>query len=112
MYSEWISLTSAIATNSQNAQSQSVLNKFPASAGSLTHLWNGEILQVKCLLFVGREVTISVVKQLASNLGITQNAEPSHFIKDEEVSEFSILYCLENRFFYVYFFEIVDSLNL
>lgn len=38
------------------------------------------------VFFTGREVTISVVKQLASNLGITQNAEPSHFIKDEEVS--------------------------
>ncbi|KAL5279964.1 RALGAPB family protein [Megaselia abdita] len=65
MYSDWVSLTSTITANSQNAQSSSVLNKFPASAG--------------------REVTISVVKQLASNLGITQNAEPSHFIKDEEV---------------------------
>lgn len=37
-------------------------------------------------ILTGREVTIAVVKQLASNLGITQNAEPSHFIKDEEVS--------------------------
>ncbi|XP_037904139.1 ral GTPase-activating protein subunit beta isoform X8 [Hermetia illucens] len=65
MYSEWVSLSQTIASNSCGAQSQSVLNKFPASAG--------------------REVAVSVVKQLATNLGITQNAEPSHLVKDEEV---------------------------
>lgn len=66
MYGEWVSLSSQISANSCGAQSYSVLNKFPASAG--------------------REVAVSVVKQLATNLGITQNAEPSHLVKDEEVS--------------------------
>lgn len=65
MYSEWVSLSSQISADSCAAQSCSVLNKFPASAG--------------------REVTVSVVRQLASNLGITQNAEPSHLVRDEEV---------------------------
>ncbi|XP_030384786.1 ral GTPase-activating protein subunit beta [Scaptodrosophila lebanonensis] len=65
MYSEWVSLSTQIAANSCGAQCYSVLNKFPASAG--------------------REVAVSVVKQLATNLGITQNAEPSHLVKDEEV---------------------------
>uniref|UniRef100_A0A1A9W0F5 Rap-GAP domain-containing protein n=1 Tax=Glossina brevipalpis TaxID=37001 RepID=A0A1A9W0F5_9MUSC len=66
MYGEWVSLSTQITANSCGAQSYSVLNKFPASAG--------------------REVAVSVVKQLASNLGITQNAEPSHLVKDEEVN--------------------------
>lgn len=66
MYSEWASLSAQISANSCGAQCFSVLNKFPASAG--------------------REVVISVVKQLGTNLGITQNAEPSHLVKDEEVS--------------------------
>ncbi|XP_064546570.1 ral GTPase-activating protein subunit beta isoform X2 [Drosophila montana] len=65
MYSEWASLSAQITANSCGAQCFSVLNKFPASAG--------------------REVVISVVKQLGTNLGITQNAEPSHLVKDEEV---------------------------
>ncbi|XP_013113641.2 ral GTPase-activating protein subunit beta isoform X4 [Stomoxys calcitrans] len=66
MYGEWVSLSAQIAANSCGAQSHSVLNKFPASSA--------------------REVTASVVKQLATNLGITQNAEPSHLVKDEEVN--------------------------
>ncbi|XP_037828191.1 ral GTPase-activating protein subunit beta isoform X5 [Lucilia sericata] len=66
MYGEWVSLSAQISANSCGAQSYSVLNKFPASAG--------------------REVAVSVVKQLATNLGITQNAEPSHLVKDEEVN--------------------------
>ncbi|TDG46680.1 hypothetical protein AWZ03_006860 [Drosophila navojoa] len=65
MYSEWASLSAQITANSCGAQCFSVLNKFPASAG--------------------REVVMSVVKQLGTNLGITQNAEPSHLVKDEEV---------------------------
>ncbi|XP_016986710.1 ral GTPase-activating protein subunit beta isoform X10 [Drosophila rhopaloa] len=65
MYSEWASLSAQITANSCGAQCFSVLNKFPASAG--------------------REVVVSVVKQLGNNLGITQNAEPSHLVKDEEV---------------------------
>lgn len=71
MYSEWVSLSSNISANSYGAQSFSVLNKFPASAG--------------------REVAVSVVKQLATNLGITQNAEPSHLVKDEEVKKKAII---------------------
>ncbi|XP_075152911.1 ral GTPase-activating protein subunit beta isoform X4 [Haematobia irritans] len=66
MYGEWVSLSAQITANSCGAQSCSVLNKFPASSG--------------------REVAVSVVKQLATNLGITQNAEPSHLVKDEEVN--------------------------
>lgn len=66
MYTEWASLSAQISANSCGAQCFSVLNKFPASAG--------------------REVVISVVKQLGTNLGITQNAEPSHLVKDEEAS--------------------------
>ncbi|XP_037958819.1 ral GTPase-activating protein subunit beta [Teleopsis dalmanni] len=66
MYSEWVSLSAQITANSCGAQCYSVLNKFPASAG--------------------REVAVSVVRQLANNLGITQNAEPSHLVKDEEVN--------------------------
>ncbi|XP_017842322.2 LOW QUALITY PROTEIN: ral GTPase-activating protein subunit beta [Drosophila busckii] len=66
MYSEWASLSQQISANSCGAQCFSVLNKFPASAG--------------------REVVFSVVKQLATNLGITSgHAEPSHLVKDEEV---------------------------
>ncbi|XP_022233316.2 ral GTPase-activating protein subunit beta isoform X13 [Drosophila obscura] len=65
MYSEWASLSAQITANSCGAQCFSVLNKFPASAG--------------------REVVVSVVRQLGTNLGITQNAEPSHLVKDEEV---------------------------
>jgi len=67
MYSEWASLSAQISANSCGAQCFSVLNKFPASAG--------------------REVVVSVVKQLGTNLGITQNAEPSHLVKDEEVGD-------------------------
>ncbi|XP_055376410.1 ral GTPase-activating protein subunit beta isoform X10 [Condylostylus longicornis] len=70
MYSEWVSLSSTLQSNASGAQSQSVLNKFPASAG--------------------KEVAVNVVRQLASNLGITQNAEPSHLVKDEEV-----LWCMD-----------------
>nr|CAD7256267.1 unnamed protein product [Timema shepardi] len=53
MYSEWASLSALIQNGCD--ESQSVLGKLPMSAG--------------------REVALSVVKQLASNLGIVQPAE-------------------------------------
>lgn len=68
MYSEWASLSPVIAANS-NGSSSTVLNKFSSVAG--------------------REVSQSVVKQLASNLGITQSPEPSILVTDDEVSHFS-----------------------
>lgn len=66
MYSEWASLSPVIAANS-NSSSNTVLNKFSAIAG--------------------REVSQAVVKQLAANLGITQSAEPSILVTDEEVNQ-------------------------
>lgn len=66
MYSEWTSLSPIIAANS-NGSPQSVLTKFVGHAG--------------------RDVSTAVVKQLASNLGITQTPEPSILHTDDEVSE-------------------------
>lgn len=63
MYSEWASLSPLV--QDCNSKSQSVLDKFGAN--------------------IGKEVTIGVVRQLASNLGITQAAEPSSLITDKEV---------------------------
>lgn len=68
MYSEWASLTNII----QN--------------GSVEH---GSVLN-KLLVSSGRDVTLAVVKQLASNLGITQAAEPSPLTTDREVQ-----WCME-----------------
>lgn len=65
MYSEWASLSPIIAANS-NGSSNTVLNKFASIAG--------------------RDVSQAVVKQLASNLGITQPPEPSILVNDDEVS--------------------------
>lgn len=70
MFAEWSSLSPIIVANSGGAQSQSVLNKFSGNAG--------------------REVAVAVVKQLVSSLGLTQPAEPSTLIKDEEVSVHTI----------------------
>lgn len=64
MYSEWASLSNAV-TSGASVDSSSVLLKFPASAG--------------------RDVTLSVVRQLAANLGIAQAAEPSSLSTDKEV---------------------------
>lgn len=69
MYSEWASLSPIIAANS-NGSSSTVLNKFSSIAG--------------------RDVSQAVVKQLASNLGITQPPEPSILINDDEVSFLSL----------------------
>ncbi|XP_021916328.1 ral GTPase-activating protein subunit beta isoform X3 [Zootermopsis nevadensis] len=68
MYSEWASLTSLIQNG--NEDSQSVLGKFPIAAG--------------------KEVAMAVVKQLASNLGFAQAAEPSPLTTDREVQ-----WCME-----------------
>ncbi|XP_049281272.1 ral GTPase-activating protein subunit beta isoform X3 [Anopheles funestus] len=65
MYSEWASLYPIIAENITNAQSQSVLGKFS--------------------IVGGRDVAAVVIKQLASTLGITNNAEPSNLHTDQEV---------------------------
>lgn len=65
MYAEWASLSAVIAENNCG-QSKSVLDKFSGLAG--------------------RDVAISVVKQLASNLGISQPAEPSALTTDREVN--------------------------
>ncbi|XP_032454306.1 ral GTPase-activating protein subunit beta isoform X8 [Nasonia vitripennis] len=63
MYSEWASLSILIQQGSED--SQSVLEKFAPG--------------------VGREVTLSIVRQLATNLGIAQAAEPSPLNTDKEV---------------------------
>lgn len=64
MYAEWTSLSPIIAANS-NGSPNSVLTKFGGSAG--------------------RDVSTAVVKQLASNSGITQTPEPSILLCDDEV---------------------------
>lgn len=69
MYSEWASLSNAV-TSGTSVDSTSVLLKFPASSG--------------------RDVALSVVRQLAANLGIAQAAELSSLTTDKEV-----LWCME-----------------
>ncbi|KYQ59900.1 Ral GTPase-activating protein subunit beta [Trachymyrmex zeteki] len=68
MYSEWASLSTLIQQGSE--ESQSVLEKFPPGAG--------------------KEVALSIVRQLAANLGITQAGEPSPLSTDREVQ-----WCME-----------------
>ncbi|XP_012339147.1 ral GTPase-activating protein subunit beta isoform X5 [Apis florea] len=68
MYSEWASLSVLIQQGSE--ESQSVLEKFSPGAG--------------------KEVALSIVRQLAANLGITQAAEPSPLCTDKEVQ-----WCME-----------------
>lgn len=65
MYSEWTSLNLTLPLGNENHQS--VLEKFG--------------------LPVGKEITLGVVHQLASNLGITQPQEPSILVTDKDVSE-------------------------
>lgn len=72
MYSEWTSLS---LTLHHNEYSQSVLEKFG--------------------LPVGKEITLGIVHQLASNLGITQPQEPSILITDKDVS-----YTMLKMYFY------------
>ncbi|XP_050058118.1 ral GTPase-activating protein subunit beta isoform X4 [Aphis gossypii] len=68
MYCEWASLSSAVQNCGEFGQS--VLSKFPPGSG--------------------KEVVLSVIKQLSSNLGITQPPEPSKLAKDNEVT-----WCME-----------------
>ncbi|XP_046418146.1 ral GTPase-activating protein subunit beta isoform X4 [Neodiprion fabricii] len=68
MYSEWASLSTLVQNGSED--SQSVLKKFHPVAG--------------------REVALSIVRQLATNLGITQAAEHSPLTTDREVQ-----WCME-----------------
>lgn len=68
MYCEWASLSTAVQNCGEFGQS--VLNKFPAGSG--------------------KDVVLSVIKQLTSNLGITHPPEPSKLAKDSEVT-----WCME-----------------
>ncbi|KAF7287226.1 hypothetical protein GWI33_002045 [Rhynchophorus ferrugineus] len=63
MYGEWTSLSLMVQQAEQ--EGQSVLEKFD--------------------LPISKEITISLVKQLASNLGLTQAPEPSILINDRDV---------------------------
>lgn len=64
MYGEWTSLN--LVVQDGEAEGQSVLEKFD--------------------LPISKEITTGLVKQLASNLGITQAPEPSILTTDREVS--------------------------
>lgn len=64
MYSEWASLSPLIQNGSE--ESHSVLEKFGVGTG--------------------KDLALGVVKQLSSNLGITQAAEPSPLNTDREVN--------------------------
>uniref|UniRef100_A0A1B6CX62 Rap-GAP domain-containing protein n=1 Tax=Clastoptera arizonana TaxID=38151 RepID=A0A1B6CX62_9HEMI len=68
MYSEWASLSNIVTNIS--TESGSVLEKFPSTSG--------------------RDVALSIVRQLATTLGITQAAEPSKLTIDKDV-----LWCME-----------------
>lgn len=83
MYSEWASLSNAV-TSGTSVDSTSVLLKFPSSSG--------------------RDVALSVVRQLAANLGIAQAAEPSSLTTDKEV-----LWCMEVSKREVYIIRILVS---
>lgn len=65
MYSEWTSLSLTLPHGTEDHQS--VLEKFGSP--------------------VGKEITLGVVHQLASNLGITQPQEPSILVTDKDVSK-------------------------
>lgn len=69
MYSEWTSL-GPLPVQNNTEESQSVLQKFGLAAS--------------------KEVTLNIVRPLASNLGISQPAEPSPLQTDREVQ-----WCME-----------------
>lgn len=69
MYGEWTSLSLAVQDGEQDGQS--VLEKFD--------------------LPISKEITLGLVKQLASNLSITQTPEPSILASDREVGSLSRL---------------------
>lgn len=66
MYSEWTSLSLTLQQGTE--ETQSVLEKFGLS--------------------VSKEITLGLVHQLASNLGITQPPEPSMLLTDNDVSKY------------------------
>lgn len=65
MYSEWASLATVIDQNINGSQSKSVLNKF----------------SITC----GKEVSMAVIKQIASSVSVAQPTEPSPLTTDQEV---------------------------
>ncbi|KAF6206119.1 hypothetical protein GE061_017344 [Apolygus lucorum] len=67
MYSEWASLASIV--RHETSDKDSVLSKFPDS---------------------GKDVAMSIVKELASNIGLTQAPAPSNLATDRDV-----LWCME-----------------
>lgn len=66
MYGEWTSLTSIIQNNIQ--EGTSVLDKLDTN--------------------IGKDVALQVVRQLATNLGIAQAAEPSPLTTDRYIFYF------------------------
>lgn len=74
MYSEWTSLSLLLENHGQ--ENQNVLDKFGLSTS--------------------KEVTLGVVRQLASNLGISQPADPSPLTTDKEVI-FLYIYCRQSK---------------
>lgn len=65
MYSQWASLTPTIEQNVNGSQSKSVLNKFSISCG--------------------KEVALTVIKQIASTFSVAQPTVPSPLTTDQEV---------------------------
>lgn len=84
MYTEWASLTPTITSNVNGAQSHSVLTKFSGSSGVAVTVAVSFFNQPVCFLYKVN-LSFQVVKQLASNLGISQAAEPSSLVTDQEV---------------------------
>lgn len=70
MYREWASLSTQLLNGSE--EGHSVLEKFPGNAG--------------------KEVAVAIIRQLASNVGISQPPQPSNLVTDKEVQ-----WCMEVR---------------
>lgn len=70
MYSQWASLAPIIDQNINGSQSKSVLNKFSISCG--------------------KDVALTVIKQIASTYSVAQPTEPSPLTTDQEV-----LWCMD-----------------
>ncbi|XP_034250605.1 ral GTPase-activating protein subunit beta isoform X1 [Thrips palmi] len=68
MYREWASLSPRLLNGSE--EGHSVLEKFPGNAG--------------------KDVALAIIRQLASNVGISQPPQPSNLITDREVQ-----WCME-----------------
>jgi hypothetical protein len=63
MYCEWASLASVV--RNEASENESVLAGFPAETG--------------------KDVALAVVKQLTTNIGISQPPSPSHLVTDRQV---------------------------